>query len=402
MSHRHSCDRCRQQKVRCLRDESQRASSGSNSLARCERCAKASVDCVYSLRQRSSRSSVQTSAQASAPRDNNSEPNGPVGTSWFAQGLGGVFCPTGLGSGPDFTDLTGQFPGISDPGPVANFGGWDANLRQPSPFSTSNSSTTPSAVDTIGGSQDVRAISTAPSTADDENPVDTLSYQLTALSQRATQAMRRLASRGGASPTVTSPEVNEAFEDANTLIQIINRITTAPSDSENNDIALAKMDHGLVFLALASHQHLLALFRAICDAVHQCLESMASGNRQKQQQRRSLNDNNVGPSSVAQFVMVLQLLLHLINRMDRCLQVDRSAGYGPESSSGGQITPITPNTRPPQSDTGVNRKDLEGPVSETGLSSLAHGIVNSIPDEHEKLRHVIQELQAKIEHSELH
>jgi len=53
MSHRQSCDRCRQQKVRCLRDEAQQENSnpsspGRASLSQCERCAKAGVDCVYS------------------------------------------------------------------------------------------------------------------------------------------------------------------------------------------------------------------------------------------------------------------------------------------------------------------------------------------------------------------
>lgn len=54
MSHRQSCDRCRQQKVRCRRDEaaqrgkSNTSSTGQTSLLPCERCTKAAVDCVYS------------------------------------------------------------------------------------------------------------------------------------------------------------------------------------------------------------------------------------------------------------------------------------------------------------------------------------------------------------------
>src|SRR4051794_13920655 len=53
MSQRQSCNRCRQQKVRCLRDEAPRgesipSSSGRPTLSRCERCTKAGVECVYS------------------------------------------------------------------------------------------------------------------------------------------------------------------------------------------------------------------------------------------------------------------------------------------------------------------------------------------------------------------
>ncbi|KAH7127285.1 hypothetical protein EDB81DRAFT_809013 [Dactylonectria macrodidyma] len=394
MSHRHSCDRCRQQKVRCLRDDSQGASSSTTSLARCERCTKAAVDCVYSLRQRSNHSSIKPSTRG----DISAEPNNPSTTSWFAQGLGGVFCPRGPGSGPDFADLTGPLLGVDDGGTVPGFGGWDANLQLVSPFSPLNSSTEPSTADEGGRSQEARAVSTGPSTTDDENPADALSAQLTALSARTTQAMRRLVRSGGAPPTVSSPEVNEAFEGANTLIRIINNITTASSDRDEITIDPTTTDYGLVFLALASHQHLMALFRAICDVIYQYLESMVSGDEHQHQQQRGLHHGDVGPSSVAQFVMVLQLLLHLINRMSRSLQANQSVEYGSGSSSGGQVTPITPNTGPSRVEAGVESKA----VGQVGLLVLAQSIVGAIPDEHEKLRQVIQELQTKIERLELH
>jgi hypothetical protein len=53
MSQRQSCDRCRQQKVRCLRVNGQRghntpASPYRTSFSQCERCTKAGADCVYS------------------------------------------------------------------------------------------------------------------------------------------------------------------------------------------------------------------------------------------------------------------------------------------------------------------------------------------------------------------
>ncbi|KAH6892949.1 hypothetical protein B0T10DRAFT_481143 [Thelonectria olida] len=370
MSQRHSCDRCRQQKVRCSRGNSQTAPTDPTSLARCERCTKASVNCVYSARQRYNRPSVQLPVR----RDINVDPNDPSSASWFAQGLGGVFCPLGPGSGPDFTDLTGPFPGVDDGEAVAG-----------------------SAGDAEEGSRDVRAMTTCPA-IDDENPVDALSSQLMDLSQRTKQTMRRLVRPGGAPPTVSSREVKEAFEDANTLIRIINSMTAA--SSARGDIAAdpTNTDYGLVFLALASHQHLMALFRAICNVIRQCLESMASDAEEQQTRQQSLPHGDVGPSSVAQFVMVLQLLLRLANRMDRSLQVDTSAHYGSESPNSDLATPITPNKNTPLVEPGVKRKAVGGSLPQSSLPILAQSILRTIPDEHEKLRQIIQELQTKIEH----
>ncbi|KAL7945267.1 hypothetical protein V8C42DRAFT_322651 [Trichoderma barbatum] len=53
MSHRQSCDRCRQQKVRCLRNNGQRGQTNPlspyrTSFSQCERCIKAGTDCIYS------------------------------------------------------------------------------------------------------------------------------------------------------------------------------------------------------------------------------------------------------------------------------------------------------------------------------------------------------------------
>ncbi|KAK0710109.1 hypothetical protein B0T26DRAFT_432797 [Lasiosphaeria miniovina] len=420
MSHRHSCDRCRQQKVRCLQDESQSqgAGPGSNpaasrnrsSLTRCERCTKADVDCVYSLKQRSTRTS--SGAQPATRRDANLDPSnantGISSTSWFNQGLASVFSPAG---GP--IDLMVPFPGVDDAsssagrGGLTGFHGWET-IQPFSPISPPSTMAAQSGADAFGGAHDVRAISAGPSTpedgGDDDDVADALSLQLTAISQRTTRSMRRLGRPGCAPLTVSSPEVNEAFEDTNNLIRIVNNIAAASSDRDDLPIDPATTDFGLVFLALASHQHLMALFRAICEAINRCLESMASENenQHQQQQQRSLHHGEVGPSSVAQFVMVLQLLMHLINRVDRSLfQVNKSLCFSSESSSGGQMTPDTPSMGSIHSST-IHALLMVGVGSAPQcLPTLAQAIARAIPDGHEKLRQVIQELQTKMEHSEL-
>ncbi|KAI0455759.1 hypothetical protein F5B21DRAFT_523223 [Xylaria acuta] len=336
----------------------------------------------------------------SVRRDTNTGSKNLNSTSWLEQGLAGALYPGGLFLGTD-ADLVDRFPGIDETGTVAGFNGWDANLQPFSPTSL-NSLVAPSGVD-------APPASTAPSTTDggedsedlddDKDPTDSLSSQLTSLSQRATRAIRRLDRPGRAPLTVSSPEVNAALEDTNTLIRIINNITAPDCDDTTLDPATTNC--GLAFSALACHQHLVALFRAICDAIHRCLQSKKE---HQQQHHRSRQHSDVGPSSVAQFVMVLQLLMHLINRIDRSLfQKSQSMWHSARLSTSGHITPVTPDT--------ANHHTIDPILSETaaggssppgGLLVLVHDIVGTIPNEHEKLRQLIQKLQTEMEHSELH
>ncbi|KAI0185486.1 hypothetical protein EV127DRAFT_463795 [Xylaria flabelliformis] len=399
MSHRQSCDRCRQQKVRCRRDETERGSnspsSGQTSLSQCERCTRAAVDCVYSLKQRPNSRSFRP-----IRRDTNPEPKNLNSTSWLEQGIAEALYPNGSFLGADVASLVGRFPGTDEARAVAGFEGWDANLQSFSPTSLNSLaapsgvdaalvSTTPSITDDYEDSEDIE---------DDKDPTDVVSSQLTSLSKRATRAIRHLDRPGRAPLTVSSPEVNVALEDTNTLLGIITKITSP----DRGDIPLDSVatNYGLVFLALACHQHLVALFRAICDAIHRCLQSKKE---HQQQQQWDGQDSDVGPSSVAQFVMVLQLLMHLINRIDRSLFQDKSLmWHGARlSSTGGHITPITPDM--------VNGNTIDPLNSETAgggshgsLLVLVHDIVGKIPNEHDKLRRLIQELQTEMEHSEHH
>jgi hypothetical protein len=211
--------------------------------------------------------------------------------------------------------------------------------------------------------------------------------------------MRRLVRPGREPLTVSSPEVNEALEDTNTLIRIINDITAPDRD----DITLDQTttDYGLAFSTLACHQHIIALFQAICDAIHRCLR--ANKEHQQHHDRREQH-NDVGPCSVAQFVMVLQLLIHLINRMDRSLfQTNPSMWHGAGLSTGAQISPVTPNLANQHTTESIHSEAAAGGSSPSGgLLVLVQDILGTIPNEHEKLRQVIKKLQTEMEHSELH
>lgn len=233
------------------------------------------------------------------------------------------------------------------------------------------------------------------SDATDDDHALALSSQLVALSQRATRAMRRLVHRGEAPLTVSSPEVNGALEDTNTLIRIINDIATLDNERGEavNTSAATTTNSAVPFLAITCHQHLVALFRAICDAIYRCQkEKDEHYELQDQQPNRGGQYSAIGPSSVAQFVMVLQLLMHLINRIDRSLfQSHSSILHGAKSSTGDQIIPATSRASIP------SQAAAGGSSPNGGLLILVEDLVRAIPNEHEKLRQAIQKLQTEIE-----
>jgi hypothetical protein len=359
-------------------------------------------------KQRSNRRHVPTPVRRDIDPDPDPDPRprnlNPNGTLWFEQGLTEALYPGGPSLGANYADLVGPFPGLDESGTVAvaSFLGWDADAdAAPSAANAAAPiSTAPSATTTTDGREDSDD-SEDVDVDGDKDSSDALSSQLMSLSRRATRAMRRLVHPVRAPLTVSSPEVNEALEDTNTLIRIINNITAPDLD----DIALdssTTTDYGLAFSALACHQHLVALFRAICNAIHRCLQNKKE---HQQQPHRSRQHSDIWPSTVAQFVMVLQLLLHLINRMDRSLfQNNPSLLHGAGLSTGGYITPITPNITNQHTIDFIQSEAAAGRTSPpSGLLVLVQDIVGTIPNDHEKLRQLIQKLQSEMEqHSELH
>lgn len=137
---------------------------------------------------------------------------------------------------------------------------------------------------------------------------------------------------------MNSPLVNEFFEAANALVRIIDGIMLENSTSaaskylphDKNEPQPAT-DYDLVFLVLTAHQHVLALFRAICDSIQRSLGLMAVGSDQQQQ---ALHDG----ASSTQFIMILQLIIHLTKRLGRSLRIE--SGNTVNQSADGQATGI--------------------------------------------------------------
>jgi hypothetical protein len=292
--------------------------------------------------------------------------------------------------GTDVDDLASAFSGLDDRAlavaeAVSNFDGsdpisWDKNLFSPMSLvgSTSN----------IVGDQESTTTNTNGSLSppDDEDPVSTLNHQLTRLNARIMHAIRCIALPGSSPPTVNSPLVNEAFEATSALIRIISSIpdlhklnTTGDMVHVSTTAGPSPMASGLVFQVLASHQHLLGLFKAICDSVDRCVEAMIVENKQHQ---RGLHGE--GPSS-AQSVMVLQLLMHLISRMDQSLF----------------ITPASLENDTQELTTYQARTELAETKVSQSIPVIAQVLASTLPEEHVKLKRVIQMLLTRIEVSNI-
>lgn len=327
-------------------------------------------------------------------------------------GLTGAWHAAGPSMGADFAALMSQSPDIDDSETPAGFQGLDAELLQ---FSSHSLDSLPA---------ETAAMSVPFSTAllnDDDHHGDTedlddeayqdsrslLSSQLTAVSQRAMRTARRLARSGNAPLMVSSPEVNEALEDTITWINIVKEITIGLDDANSWNLSAA--DCGLAFSALACHQNLIALFRAMCDAIHRRLQAGKEQRQQRQAQnyQHDTRDSGVGPFRVAQFAMVLQMLMHLISRMGRTLvshNIDPSAGQESKNAS------ATVDSIMVIDDGGIAHDRSRASSSATsgcstprgGLLAHVQEIGGNILGEHEMLRVAIQELQTEMDHPELH
>ncbi|KAF9892645.1 hypothetical protein FE257_001047 [Aspergillus nanangensis] len=209
---------------------------------------------------------------------------------------------------------------------------------------------------------------------------ETLTGQLMKLSNRAMGATRELECAViTTSLTVNSPVVNEAFEAANALVHILNSIPLADSTygsslplSRDENERQMPTEYNPIFLALASYQHVLALFHAVCDFIKRSLGSIVRGTELQQQTLHGAG------SSSAQFIMVLQLIMHLLNRIGRSLRMGNRDSTDQHELMFG-------------SDGGGDSGSLDSIVDS------AQVMLRTLPDEHVKLSELIKELQACIE-----
>jgi hypothetical protein len=115
---------------------------------------------------------------------------------------------------------------------------------------------------------------------------------------------------------------------------------------------------------------------------------MALGSDQQQQ---ALHGDG---ASSAQFVMVLQLIVHLINRLGRSLRMDSRNANASGSGADDQATGIA-LFHPHEPTPGLEGGDE--PADSPGIIRLAQDMLRQLPEEHVKLRQVIQGLQTCME-----
>ncbi|KAF5711133.1 fungal zn(2)-Cys(6) binuclear cluster domain-containing protein [Fusarium mundagurra] len=219
------------------------------------------------------------------------------------------------------------------------------------------------------------------------NFLQELTSQAMAVSTKTISATIALLHPGSAPPTVSSQYVNQAFDGTRTLVRIINTmsiIIPGEKDKNTSEAVSGCGLGGLAFTTLACHQQLLDLFKEICKSIEHCIDEKS---REKSAFEISHSSSLIGdqaPSS-AQFTMVLQLLVHLINRLDKCLFAGVQTLPSPDTYQGGiDLTRLEKNA----DEFGSDRTSIPG---------LAQGSITGLSQEHHRLRQVISKLQGQMD-----
>ncbi|KAF4438401.1 fungal zn(2)-Cys(6) binuclear cluster domain-containing [Fusarium acutatum] len=214
-----------------------------------------------------------------------------------------------------------------------------------------------------------------------------LTSQAMAVSTKTISATIALLHPGSAPPTVSSQYVNQAFDGTRTLVRIVNTISIVISGEkdENTPEGVSGCGiGGLALITLTCQQHLLALFKAICKSIEHCVEGKSREKTAFEINHSSSLIGDPAPSS-AQFTMVLQLLVHLINRLDRCLLAGAQTSPSPDTYQGGMdLTRLEKNADELGSDRG-------------SIPDLAQGSIKGLSQEHYRLRQIISQLQGQMD-----
>ncbi|KAF5635729.1 fungal zn(2)-Cys(6) binuclear cluster domain protein [Fusarium sp. NRRL 52700] len=225
----------------------------------------------------------------------------------------------------------------------------------------------------------------------DDRATPNLSQELTsqamAVSTKTISATIALLHPGSAPPTVSSQYVNQAFDGTRTLVRIINTMSLIISGEKDENTPEGVSGGGIGGLALtilACHRHLLDLFKATCKSIQHCVDEKSRERATFETNHSSSLIGDPAPSS-AQFTMVLQLLVHLINRLDRCLFAGTQTIPSP-----GTYQDVMDLTR-----TEKNAEELA--IDRIGIPGFAQGSITGLSQEHHRLRQIISQLQGQMD-----
>ncbi|KAF5637532.1 fungal zn(2)-Cys(6) binuclear cluster domain protein [Fusarium sp. NRRL 25303] len=219
------------------------------------------------------------------------------------------------------------------------------------------------------------------------NFLQELTSQAMAVSTKTISATTALLHSNSAPPTVSSQYVNQAFDGTRSLVRIINTISIIISreKDENSSEAVSCCGiGGLALTILACQQHLLGLFKAICKSIEHCIDEKSREKTAFETNHSSSLMGDPAPSS-AQFTMVLQLLVHLINRLDRCL------------FAGIQTMPSTNEYQGVMDLTRTEKNGEELGSDRASISGFAQGSITGLSEQHHRLRQIISQLQGQMD-----
>ncbi|RYP92777.1 hypothetical protein DL770_001057 [Monosporascus sp. CRB-9-2] len=293
------------------------------------------------------------------------------------------------------------------------------------------------------------------------DPLEAYVGRLADLNIRIFRSARAIAASQEALLTASSPCVRDIFENASALIIILNdcnvfnlnqATNTSASRPDPVSVCLNALadtgepDAGLFFMVLACYQRLLSALNNLCSSIHERLQAASSstyrypGAAQRTPGSRPILPNeqmqpppdtggDIVTSPVAQSVMVTELVVHLIDRLDRALHPliqglpadglgdDKAFRASPEESScspGAAATTASSSSslsRQPPHSRNTQTSDTSLSVSERNMSSETAGgnvngsyraavrVVDATQRRHDKLQERIREVKKLIKSS---
>ncbi|KAF2136531.1 uncharacterized protein K452DRAFT_292305 [Aplosporella prunicola CBS 121167] len=411
---RQSCDRCHLLKVRCIRQPGPDSSP-------CVRCDKAGACCVYSLQQRVGR-----------PPSADSRKRPRVSTTASTTTASTTTTSTTTSSTLSTRSSTPPPP----PAPVT------AAAAQPSPAALSSVNIDVFAEDWFGDLASLPNLSPFDPPGLTTHPAETLnlgidsveSYisELSDLNLRLYQSARTISPSTIEPLSVSSPAVNDIFDATRSLIHLLGRMSAAgstvgnaPTDYFNQlprlDLFSAGVsvqapapsppDTGVVLMVLACHQRLLGAFENMCNSLNQqlCAVHPLPFMNLNQTQVNAGHFTSTSEASTSmtcpptQAVLIIELISHLLSRLDRALSLlgyctdGRIAATGnplPSSSSASSSSSSTSNSAPPSPvlEPSLDNASARGAcrigngTRPNRCSEVAEAVVNSMQSRHNRLR----------------
>lgn len=195
-------------------------------------------------------------------------------------------------------------------------------------------------------------------------------------------------------------------------------ISTASYSSSNTPIAMPAVgpDPGAVLLILACHQRLLSVFERICLSVSQDLQDIQLGTLEQFRRRHDLP--SISPSSTvsltAQFVMAIQLVNHLLGKLDRALsplsEYDMQTpgallatfhgGAGSSSGNSSDSSLRDESSPDAQSSNGTGKRIKRSRSEQCHGYNVGTKVSQSMHQRHEQLREHIKSIKRTINRSD--